>query len=66
MNQEKFYGDEREYDPDLALKHRITEIAKASDKVTYTINFTLTKINNNWTVDTLKMNNLKKPLNLRT
>lgn len=60
MNQEEFYGDDGEYDPDLALKHRIDELGKASEKVTYTIDFTLTKINNNWTVDTLTNEQLEK------
>ncbi len=60
MNQEEFYRDDGEYDPDLALKHRIDELGKASNKVTYTIDFTLTKINNNWTVDTLTNEQLEK------
>lgn len=59
MNQEEFYEDDT-YNPDLALKYRIGELGKATDTVDYTIDFTLTKVNNVWTVDTLTNEQLEK------
>ncbi len=59
-NQEEFFGDEDEYDPDKALKYRIEELGKITNKITYTIDFTLTKVNKVWTVDTLTNEQLEK------
>ncbi|MDD2238892.1 MAG: hypothetical protein PHH51_03325 [Bacilli bacterium] len=59
-NQEEFYDDEDVYDPNKALKYRITELGKTNNTINYTLDFTLTKINNVWTVDTLTNEQLEK------
>ena len=59
-HQNEFYGDDNIYSSEKALKYRIDELKKVSDKVEYTLDFTLTKVNNVWTVDTLTNEQLEK------
>lgn len=60
MNQEKFYDDNDVYDPNKALEYRIKELGKAKDTIDYTVDFTLTKIDNVWTVDSFTNEQLEK------
>ncbi|MDD4187555.1 MAG: hypothetical protein PHX04_02155 [Bacilli bacterium] len=59
-HQNQFYGDDDVYSSEKALKYRIDELKKVSDKVEYNLDFTLTKVNNVWTVDTLTNEQLEK------
>lgn len=58
-HQTEFYEDDV-YSANAALKYRIDELKKANDRVEYNIDFTLTKVNNVWTVDTLSNEQLEK------
>lgn len=60
MNQDEFYDDNDVYDPNTALEYRIKELGKANDTVDYTVDFTLTKIDDVWTVDSLTNEQLEK------
>jgi hypothetical protein len=42
------------------LHNRIEQLNKSSDRVTYTIEFNLTKVDNNWTIDNLTDEDLEK------
>jgi hypothetical protein len=42
------------------LQYRIEQLNKSSDRVTYTIEFNLTKVDNNWTIDNLTDEDLEK------
>lgn len=59
-HQNEFYGDDNVYSSEKALKYRIEELKKVSNKSEYTVDFTLTKVNDVWTVDTLTNEQLEK------
>lgn len=59
-HQTEFHDDDDIYSSSKALKYRIDELKKVNDKVEYTLDFTLTKVNNVWTVDTLTNEQLEK------
>lgn len=59
-HQNEFYDDNDVYSSEKALKYRIDELKKVNDKIEYTIDFTLTKANDMWTVDTLTNEQLEK------
>jgi len=42
------------------LKYRMDELNKSKDRVTYTIEFTLTKVNDEWTINNLTDEDLEK------
>ena len=48
------------YDALKGLKYRIDELNKSKDRVIYTIDFSLTKVNDNWTIDNLSEEDLEK------
>lgn len=48
------------YNPIKALEYKINELKNTNDKITYTIIFNLTKINDKWTIDTLSNEELEK------
>lgn len=48
------------YDTNKGILYRIGELLKTTDRVTYTITINLTKVNNEWTVDTLTNEDLEK------
>ena len=58
-HQNEFYENDV-YSSNKALEYRIDELKKVKDKVEYTLDFTLTKVNNVWTVDTLTNEQLEK------
>jgi len=59
-NQGDFYDDDDVYDSNTALTYRIEELRKVRDRIEYTIDFTLTKANDEWIVDTLTNEQLEK------
>ena len=48
------------FDTLKAMKYRIDELNKTNDRVDYTIDFTLTKINDEWTINNLTDEDLQK------
>ncbi len=48
------------YDAAKVLKYKIDRLSKASERVTYTIIFSLSKIDNEWTIDKLSNEDLEK------
>ena len=48
------------FDSLKALKYRMEELNKSTDRVQYTITFTLTKVNDEWTIDNLTDEDLEK------
>lgn len=48
------------YDAEKVLKYKIDKLTKAKDRVTYTIKFSLSKIDNEWTIDKLSNEDLEK------
>ncbi|NLL02021.1 MAG: hypothetical protein GX265_03265 [Mollicutes bacterium] len=58
-HQNEFY-DNNVYSAGKALKYRIGELKKVNNRTEYTMDFTLTKVNNVWTVDTLTNEQLEK------
>ena len=48
------------YDTNKGLLYRIGELSKSKDRVVYTININLTKVNNEWTIDNLTNEDLEK------
>jgi len=59
-HQAEFYDENGVYDPAVAFNYRIDQLKKVSDKIDYTLDFTLTKINDEWTIDTLTNDMLEK------
>lgn len=61
LNESSVYLDEHptefetdgKYDEQKYLDYRLEQIKTAKDKVTYTLDFTLTKVNEEWTIDDL-------------
>ena len=52
-HEEEFYNEDKEYDDSLFIDYRLKQLKEAKDKVKYTIDFTLTKIEDEWKLDTL-------------
>ena len=50
---EKFNNEEGVYDVSLFTKYRLEKLKEAKDKVKYTLNLTLTKVNDEWVMDTI-------------
>lgn len=51
-HEEEFYNNE-EYDESLFIDYRLEQLKEAKEKVKYTIDFTLTKIEDEWKLDAL-------------
>ena len=58
-NPDKF-STNNVYDSKKVLEYKIDKLTNAKDRVTYTINFKLTKIDKEWTVDNLSNEDLEK------
>lgn len=58
-NPDKFSNNDI-YDSAKVLEYKLDKFNNAKDRVTYTINFKLTKIDNEWTVDNLSNEDLEK------
>lgn len=53
-NREEFLDDEKkEVDTKKFLDYKIGKMKDVKDKVTYTINFTLSKVDGNWRLDNI-------------
>lgn len=48
------------YDEDKFMEYKISEMEKVSDTVKYTIEFTLTKVNDEWQIDQLSDSDIEK------
>ena len=59
-HQTEFYDEDNVYSASKALSYRIDELGKVREKIEYTIDFNLTKINDDWVVDTLTNEQLEK------
>ena len=59
-NQTEFNDEAGVYSAANALKYRIAELGKVKEKIEYTIDFTLTKVNDEWTIDNLSTEQLEK------
>ena len=49
-----------EYDESKFIDYKLKELDKVNDTVDYTIDFTLTKVNNDWVVNELTNEQLEK------
>jgi hypothetical protein len=54
------FSDNGVYSTAKGLKYKIDELNKTTDRVTYTLEITLTKVNDNWTIDNLTNEELEK------
>lgn len=52
-NPTQFVNSSGSYDNNMYLDYKFNQMDKATDKVTYTIDFKVKKINNNWQVEDL-------------
>lgn len=52
-NKSEFNNDKNEYDESLFTTYRLEQIKKSTDKVKYTLNIYLTKVDNEWKIDDL-------------
>lgn len=61
-HEEEFYKDEekKEIDDDKFLDYKLDLLEEVDDKKTYTIEFTLTKEDNEWKLDDLSNDNISK------
>lgn len=59
LNPDEFSSDGT-YDSNKALDYRTKKLNNAKERVTYTITFNLTKVNNEWTIDNLSTEDLEK------
>ena len=48
------------YDEDKFIDYKLSEMEKVTDTVTYTIEFTLTKVDNEWQIDALSNSDIQK------
>lgn len=48
------------YDEDKFIDYKLSQMEKVEDKVTYTIEFTLTKVNGEWQMDDLSNSDIQK------
>ncbi len=48
------------YDTNKGLLYRISELSKSKDRITYTLTLSLTKVNDDWTIDNLTNEDLEK------
>jgi len=58
-NKEEFYTDDV-YDKSLFEKYKLEQLNKVTDRVDYTIEFNLTKVDDEWQVDALTDEQLQK------
>lgn len=54
------FTDNGVYSSAKGLKYKIEQLNKTTDRVTYTMDFTLTKVNDNWVIDNLSNEQLEK------
>lgn len=59
-NKDEFNGEDGQYNPALFSTYRLDELEKVTETSTYTINFTLTKQNDEWKINELSDEDLNK------
>ena len=59
-NQTEFYDETGVYNSANAFNYRVNELKKVNDKIDYTLDFTLTKVNDEWSMDPLTNEMLEK------
>jgi len=59
-NKDEFNGEDGNYDATLFSTYRLDEIKKVTETSTYTINFNLTKQNDEWKINELSDEDLNK------
>ena len=52
-HKQEFNNDKNEYDESLFTSYRLEQLKKSTDKVKYTLNIYLTKVDNEWKMDDL-------------
>ncbi len=52
-HKEEFNNDKNEYDESLFTSYRLEQLKNSTDKVKYTLNIYLTKVDNEWKMDDL-------------
>lgn len=52
-HQEEFQDEKGKYDESLYMDYRLKQMKKATDKVKYTLEMTLTKVDDKWVLDDL-------------
>lgn len=60
QNKDEFNGEDGNYDATLFSTYRLDEIKKVTETSTYTINFNLTKQNDEWKINELSDEDLNK------
>ena len=48
------------YDKDKFISYKLSQMENVNNRVTYTIEFTLTKVNNEWQMDALSNADIEK------
>lgn len=59
-NKDSFNDEEGKYDETLFTKYRLEQLKDAKDTVKYTLDLTLTKVDNEWKLDDISDENEKK------
>lgn len=59
-HRDEFYKEDGTYDKSLFEKYKLEQLDKAEDKVDYTIDFTLRKVDGDWQIDNLTDEQLQK------
>lgn len=59
-NQKEFLKEDNTVDIEKFNDYKLEELKKVKDKVTYTLNLTLKKVNNNWVLDDLTDTEISK------
>jgi len=59
-NPDDFLDENGNFSSTKAFRHRIDELMRITDRIEYTIDFTLTRVNDEWVVDTLTTEMLEK------
>lgn len=59
-HRDEFYNDEGIYDKEKFEKYKLDELEKTNEKIDYTIDFNLKKVDGEWTVDNLTQEQLEK------
>lgn len=54
------FNDNGVYSAIKGIEYKIKELTNTKDRVTYTININLTKVDNSWTIDNLNQEDLEK------
>lgn len=59
-NRDEFYDEEGIYDKDAFEAYKLKQLKSTTDRIDYTIEFTLTKVDGEWQIDNLTDEQLQK------